>query len=43
MVRNEVVHRRAGLELALACRVDQRVLRLFDTWKELSTVWLEGC
>ena len=29
MVRNEEVHRRAGMERELASRADQRVLRLF--------------
>ena len=28
-VRNEAVHRRAGIERQLACRADQRVLRWF--------------
>ena len=40
-VRNEEVHRRAGIERELVSRVDQRV---FGMWKEwMSTVWPEGC
>ena len=33
-VRNEEVHRRAGIEMELASRADQRVLRWFGMWKE---------
>ena len=42
-VRNEEVHRRAGIERELVSRADQRVLSLV-MWKEwMSTVWPEGC
>ena len=42
-VRNEEVRRRAGIEMELASRADQRVLRCLDIWKEwMSTVWPEG-
>ena len=37
-VRNEEVHKRAGVEREFASRTDQRVLR---EW--MSTVWIEGC
>ena len=38
-VRNEEVHRRAGIERELASRADQRVLRWFGMWKEwISTI-----
>ena len=40
-VRNKEVRRRAGIEMELASRADQRVLGM---WKKLmSTVWPEGC
>ena len=43
-VRNEEVRRRAGIEMELASRADQRVLRWFGMWKEwMSSVWPEGC
>ena len=46
-VKNEEVHRRAGIERELASRADQRVLRWFGRlgmWKEwMITVWPEGC
>ena len=43
-VRNEEVHRRAGIERELASKVDQRVLKWFGHGSEwISTVWLEGC
>ena len=43
-VRNEEVHRRAGIERQLASKADQRVLRLFGhVEKWMSTVWPEGC
>ena len=42
-VRNEEVHRRAGIEIELASRADQRVLRWFGMWKEsMIIVWREG-
>ena len=43
-VRNEEVHRRAGVERELPNRADQRVLNVLGMWKErMSTVWPEGC
>ena len=43
-VRNEEVHRRAGIERELASRADQRVLRLFGHTREImNTVWLKLC
>ena len=44
-VRNEEVHRRAGIEKELASRADQRVLRYFGhvEKKWMSTIWPEGC
>ena len=43
-VRNEEVHRRAGIEMELASRADQRVLRWFGHVEEwMITVWPEGC
>ena len=43
-VRNEEVRRRAGIEIELASRADQRVLRWFGHGKEwMITVWPEGC
>ena len=47
-VGNEEVRRRAGIEIELASRADQRVLRWFGkTLKELKewmcTLWPEGC
>ena len=43
-VRNEEIRRRAGIERELASKVDQRVSRCSDTWREwMSTVCLEGC
>ena len=42
--RNEEVRRRAGLEMELASRADQRVLDGLGMWKEwTSIVWPEGC
>ena len=32
-VRNEEVRRRAGIEIELASRADQRVLKWFGQWK----------
>ena len=43
-VRNEEVRRRAGIEMELVSRADQRVLRWFahvERW--MITVWPEGC
>ena len=43
-VRNEEVRRRAGIEMELVSRADQRVLRGLVMWKEwMTTVWPEGC
>ena len=43
-VRNEEVHRRAGIEREFASRADQRVWRWFGHVKEWTcTVWPEGC
>ena len=43
-VRNGEAHQGAGIEMELASRADQRVLRCFCMWKEwMSTVWAEGC
>ena len=42
-VMNQGVSGRDGIERKLASRVDQRVLRWFDTWKEwMSTLCLEA-
>ena len=42
--RNEEVRRRAGIEVELASRADQRILDGLGMWKEWTrTVWLEGC
>ena len=44
IVRNEEMHRSAGMERELASRADQRVLDGLGMWKEwMSTVWPEGC
>ena len=43
-VRNEEVHRRAGIERELASRTDQRVLRWFGHVERIDgTAWPEGC
>ena len=43
-VRNEEVHRRAGIERELASRADQRVLRWFGHLERMDEyVWPEGC
>ena len=42
-VRNEEVRRRAGIEMKLASRADQRVLRWFGHVERMITVWPEGC
>ena len=43
-VRNEEVRRRAGIEMELASRADQRVFRCLVMRKEwMSTVWPVGC
>ena len=43
-VKNKEVRRRAGIEMELQSRADQRVLRCLGMWKEwMSTVWPEGC
>ena len=43
-VRNEEVRRRAGIEMELESRADQRVLRWFVHVEELMiSVWPEGC
>ena len=43
--RNEVVHRRAGIEKELAKRVDKRVLRWFGHLERMDEyrIWLLGC
>ena len=43
-VRNEEVRRRAGIEMELANRADQRVLRWFEhVERMMSAAWPEGC
>ena len=44
-VRNEEVHRRAGIEMELASRADQRVLRWFGHVERIDEyrIWPEGC
>ena len=41
-VRHEEVHRRAGIEMELASRADQSVLRWFGHVR-MSIVWPDGC
>ena len=42
--RNEEVHRRAGIEMELASRADQRVLRWFGHVERMDdSLWPEGC
>ena len=44
-VRNEEVRRRAGIEMELASRADQRILRWFRHVKRMDEyhIWPEGC
>ena len=43
-VRNEEVRRRAGTEMELASRADERVLRWFGRVERMDDyVWPEGC
>ena len=41
-VRNEDVHRRAGIERELASRADQRVVRWFGYVERRCILWPEG-
>ena len=48
-VRNEEVRKRAGIEMELTSRADQRVLRWFghveriDDYRMMESIWVKGC